>query len=290
MLPLIRTDRWTPAHVIAAIIMAAVGVAVTWPAWADIWHIATTDEEADHVLLVPLVAAWMLWARRVRFRHCKPTFTLLGPIIVAFGWLMRSFGFYHGIQSFWHFGSVLVVLGCVVSVLGKHAIFRFIPVVMVLVFLVPVPGEIRLRVALPLQSWTAHIEQRLFEILGTDVVRSGNQLVYKGKTVNIIEKCNGLRMVFGLLLVSYAFSFSLPLRHSVRFLILLASPFAAIFCNLVRILPTVWVYGFASTRNADEFHLYSGWLMLLVALLLLLGIVRVLKWAMIPVMRYSLAG
>ena len=53
-------------------------------------------------------------------------------------------------------------------------------------------------------------------------------------------------MVFGLILVSYAFSFSLPLRQSVRFLILLASPFAAIFCNLVRILPTVWVYGVAS--------------------------------------------
>jgi exosortase len=286
----LRSDRWTSAHVIAAIAMGLVGMAVTWPAWADIWHIATTDEEADHVLLVPLVAAWMLWARRVRFRYCKPTFTLLGPMIVVFGWAMRSFGFYHAIQSFWHFGSVLVVLGCIVSVLGKHAIFRFIPVVAVLVFLVPVPGEIRLRVALPLQNWTAHIEQAVFGVLGTDVIRSGNQLWYNGKQVDIVEKCNGLRMVFGLILVSYAFSFSLPLRNSVRFLILLASPFAAIFCNLVRILPTVWVYGVASETVADKFHLYSGWLMLIVALLLLLGIVRVLRWAMIPVMRYTLAG
>ncbi len=50
-------------------------------------------------------------------------------------------------------------------------------------------------------------------------------------------------MVFGLILVSYAFAFSLPLRNRVRLLILLASPLAAILCNLVRILPTVWVYG-----------------------------------------------
>jgi exosortase len=289
---LFRSDRWTRYHVAAAAVMAMFGVAVTWSAWTDIFHIAMKDEEADHILLVPLVALWMLWARRVRFRYCKPSFTLLGPMIVATGWIIRSYGFYHGILSLWHGGSVLVVLGCIVSVLGKHAIFRFIPVVAVLVFLVPVPGEIRMKIALPLQNWTAHIEQIVFQVLGmgAQVVRSGNQLLFNGKPVNIIEKCNGLRMVFGLILVSYAFSFSLPLRNSVRFLILIASPFAAILCNLIRILPTVWVYGKASQVTAERFHMYSGWLMLVVALLMLLGILRVLKWAMIPVMRFTLAG
>jgi exosortase len=270
--------------------MAAIGVAVTWPAWVDIYHIATTDEESDHILLVPLVAVWMLWARRMRFRYCRPSDTALGPFIIIVGWLARDFGLYHGVLSFWHGGSVLVVIGCVVAILGKQAIFRFLPVVAVLIFLVPVPGEFRLRIALPLQNWTAHIEQVVFNVLGADVVRSGNQLTYNGQPIQIIEKCNGLRMVFGLILVSYAFAFSLPLRNRVRLLILLASPFAAIFCNLVRILPTVWVYGRTTDGFADAFHVYSGWLMLGVALLLLLGIVRVLKWAMIPVMRYTLAG
>ena len=97
-------------------------------------------------------------------------------------------------------------------------------------------------------------------------------------------------MVFGLILVTYAFCFSLPLRNRVRLLILLASPVAAILCNLIRILPTVWVYGSAPVSVAERFHTYSGWLMLAVALLLLLGLVRLLRWAMIPVMRFTLAG
>jgi exosortase len=289
-LRLLRSDRWTAAHVLGAVVMAAIGVAVTWPAWVDIYHIATTDEEADHILLVPLVAVWMLWARRMRFRYCRPSETALGPVIIGLGWLCRSYGYYHGVQSFWHGGSVLVVIGCVVAVLGKHAIFRFLPVVAVLIFLVPVPGEIRLRVALPLQNWTAHIEQVVLNVLGADVTRSGNQLNYNGQPIQIITTCNGLQMVFGLILVSYAFAFSLPLRNRVRLLILLMSPIAAIFCNLVRILPTVWMFGNTTDRFADQFHEYSGWLMLGVALLLLLGIVRVLRWAMIPVMRYTLAG
>ena len=285
-----RADRWTPAHVAGAVAMGALGVWVTWPAWADIYHIATTDTESDHILLVPLVAVWMLWARRMRFRYCRPSDTALGPLIAAVGWAVRSVGYYDGFQSLWHGGAVLVVLGCVVSVLGKHAIFRFLPVVAVLVFLVPVPGEVRLRVALPLQNWTAHIEQIIFDVFGADVMRSGNQLWYYGRPVDIVDKCNGLRMVFGLILVAYAFAFSLPLRNWVRVLILAISPLAAIVCNLARILPTVWVYGSRSDGFADAFHVYTGWFMLGVALLLLLGLVRVMRWAMIPVMRYTLAG
>ena len=45
-----------------------------------------------------------------------------------------------------------------------------------------------------------------------------------------------------------------------------------------------------STSAAERFHIYSGWLMLLIALLMLLGTLRVLRWAMIPVMRFTLAG
>ena len=33
------------------------------------------------------------------------------------------------------------------------------------------------------------------------------------------------------------------------------------------------------------FHDYSGWLMLPIAFLILLGIIKMLRWAMIPVMR-----
>ena len=135
---LLRSDRWTWSHVAAAVAMAVVSaLRLRGPAWVDIYHIATADEEADHVLLVPLVALWMLWARRVRFRYCKPAFTMLGPIIVAIGWLIGSYGFHNGVVTFVHGGAVLVVLGCIVSVLGKHAIFRFLPVVAVLVFLIP---------------------------------------------------------------------------------------------------------------------------------------------------------
>jgi exosortase len=162
--------------------------------------------------------------------------------------------------------------------------------VAVLVFLIPVPGMIRQQIAIPLQTWTAQISQVVLEVIGVPVERSVNQLTVNGIPVNIIEACNGLRMVWPLILMSYAFSFGLPLRNSVRFLVLAASPLAAIFCNVVRILPTIWLYSYHTKKVADLFHDYSGWLMLPIAFLILLGLIKTLRWAMIPVMRYTLAS
>ena len=286
----IGTSRWNAWHALAAAVMAALGVAATFPAWADIFEIAYKDEEYSHIFLVPLVAVWMVWVRRMRFRYCRVTGTGIGLLAAAIGWAVSSYGYHHGYQSLWHGGAVLVVVGCILTVLGKQALFQFLPAVAVLVFIVPVPGLMRQRIAIPLQTWTAQITEVILEVAGIPVERSVNWLSVNGKPLEIAEACNGLRMVWPLILMSYAFSFGLPLRNTVRVVLLLASPLSAIFCNVVRILPTVWVYSHHTEEVGLKFHDASGWLMLPIAFLLLLGIIRLLDWALIPVRRYTLAS
>jgi exosortase len=289
-----RTNRWTRWHAGAAAIMAALGILATFDAWSDIHHLAINhgqmDEEYSHIFLVPVVAAWMVWVRRDRLHYCKPSSTGLGFVFVVIGWAMTTYGFYRGIQSLWHGGAVLLVIGCAMSVLGKHMLFRFFPAVAVLIFLIPVPGFLRQEIALPLETWTARISQIAFELIGVPVMREHNLLSINNQPVNIAEACNGLRMMFALILITYAFAFGLPLRNSVRFVLLAASPLATIICNVLRILPTAWIYGYYGKQWGDVFHAYSGWLMLPISFLMLLGIIKLLRWAMIPVMRYTLAS
>jgi exosortase len=285
-----RTDRLTQWHLAAAALLGALGVLATWEAWLDIYTLASKDEEYSHIFLVPIVALAMVAVRRMRMRHCRPSGMIVGVILVALGWMSWSYGYYHARQALWHAGAVIIVLGCMLSVLGKNVIFRFFPAIAVLVFLVPVPGRLRQQIALPLQAWTARTAQTGLEICGVETEVSGNTLSINGRPVTVAEACNGLRMVFPLLLVSYAFSFALPLRNSVRFFVLLASPLVAIFCNVLRTLPTIWLYGNKSRDIADAFHEWSGWAMLLISFLLLLGIIKALKWAMLPLTRFHLAS
>lgn len=292
------SDRLTFWHLALAFVLAGLGVLVTWEAWTEIFvDYAWRDEEYSHIFIVPLVAAWMVWVRRMRFRFCRPSGTILGPLIVLAGWWMSWYGFHRQTTSFFHGGAVLVVVGCAVSALGKNALFRFFPAFLVLVFLVPVPGQIRQNIAVPLQTWTAQVSQAVLDVIGVDTELSGNALIINGQAVMIEEACNGMRMVFPLLLIGYAFSFALPLRQSVRVLIILFSPVVAIACNVVRTVPTIWLAGNARRIAPDsgdllfrQFHDASGWVMLPVAFLLLLLLIRMLKWAMVPVQRYTLAS
>ncbi|HEY1683558.1 MAG TPA: exosortase/archaeosortase family protein [Tepidisphaeraceae bacterium] len=281
--------RWSKWHLLGACLMGIAGVLATWATWADIYHLASNDEEYSHIFLVPVIALCLIWVRRARLRFCRPTLRIAGPLMVLAAWGISLFGFYHNIQSLWHLGAVLIVLGCIVSVTGLAVLGKFFPAVLVLAFLVPVPGTIRQDIALPLQAWTATISQHLLQTFGVDAATSGNLLTVNGIPVAIAEACNGLRMVFALILVTFAFCFSLPLKNSVRAFILLMSPLAAILCNVIRILPTAWMYGYYSKPVADAFHDYAGWAMLPIAFLLLYGLIGLLKWAMIPVTRFTLA-
>lgn len=281
---------WTQARLWTAAILGVLGFIITFAAWADIYQIAIKDEEASHIFLVPLVMAWLIWVRRGRFRHCQPRGTLIGPVLVALGWAISTWGYRHAVQSFWHGGAVLVVVGCVLSALGWDVLMRFLPAFVLLVFLVPIPGMIRQQIAIPLQQATAQVTQVLFDLFGLPIERSGNMLSINGTAVEIAEACNGLRMVFALVLVSYGFAFGEPLRNYVRGLIIAASPLSAILCNVIRMVPTLWLYGYGSRTMADGFHNLAGWVMLALAFMMLMGIIRLLRWAYIPVAHYTLAS
>lgn len=288
--PLLWTDRLTAWHAVAAVWMAAMAVIITGDAWADILLLARRDEENSHILLVPLVAMYLFWVRRGRLRYLRVRGRWAGVAMAAAGWMALSIGYARHMDGVWHGGALLLVVGCVLAILGVQILSAFGPVLVVLLFAIPVPGPLRQAIALPLAGWSARMAQLALQMMGISALQAGNTLTVNGLCVNIAEACNGLRMVFALLLVCYAFCFSLPLRNPVRCLVLLASPAAALLCNVGRILPTVWVYGYCSHGWGDWFHDVSGWLMLPLSFLLLLAMLKTLRWAMIPVSRYTLAA
>ena len=77
---------WRAGEILAVLALIGAGVAATWDAWSDILWIATRDEEQSHVLLVPVVAAWLVWMRRGRLRNCPRDKRWVGPVVVAAPW------------------------------------------------------------------------------------------------------------------------------------------------------------------------------------------------------------
>ena len=259
-------------------------------AFADIFRVATKDVEQSHVLLVPAVAAWLLWLRRSRLRliHYHPS--AWGPLLILAGWLGVWWGFESDTRVLWHAGALTTVLGAVLTLTGVTVLRQFLPVFVVFLFAIPVPGFIRLRIARPLQEWAAIVTESFLEIFGVEAVREGSVILIHGQQVAVGEACNGMRMVFALTLVVYAFVFSTPFKSGTRLVLLALSPVIALLCNIIRLIPTSMIYGYGDPDTAAMFHDVAGWVMLPIALFMLIGVLKLLHWLELPVTTWRLAG
>ncbi|MCR9076109.1 MAG: exosortase/archaeosortase family protein, partial [bacterium] len=243
---------WSARHVVLVIPLLAAAIYAGFDQWKDILMIASKDEEASHIFLVIPIAVWLVWIRRVRFRRCPPRPSWVGFVMIIAGYLLITVSLRTAFQAGLHGGAVLMAVGAIIAVVGTQVAANFFPAVAILALLVPIPGNLRLAIAGPLQNATARVTTGMLEMMGFYVERSGNLVNINDMPVAVAEACNGMRMVFALLLVAYAFAFTVPLRNSVRLVVLLLSPVAAIICNVLRLAPTVVMYG-------NQERLPEGW-------------------------------
>ncbi len=274
---------WTPTRLGWLFALLTLAVLAGLPSWQNIFDLARRSDEYSHMLLVLPVAGLLLWQRRERLAAVAPRYSLWGVGLAALGVAMDFAGFASQIDLLKDLGMVVMVVAPVVAVAGWRWPLAALPAFGVLLFLVPVPGRVRQRIALPLQEVSATITEYVMDFIGQPILRMGNVLQINGVDVAVAEACNGMRMVVALALVAYAFAFSIPLRPWARVAILLLSPLVAVFANVLRLGPTVLFYGYADREVADFAHDVSGWVVLLVALGVMWGSVALCRWLELPI-------
>ena len=288
--PTTAASGWTGWHLIGTLVLAGFGVWATSDAWRDLISSGWNDREQSHIFLIPLIAAWLVYVRRARLRKVRPVGQWIGPPAVAAGWFMYWYGGDQMRYWTWQIGALAIVVGSALTVLGTDVLRRFLPAFLVLLFVCPLPTRLRQKVTIPLQAASARATQAVFGVVGTGLERSGNLLTINGVQVSVAEACSGMRMTIALTLVAFAFAFAAPLTPLVRAVVILASPLLAVTCNVIRLVPTVWAYGHLATDTADVVHELGGWVMLLIAYVLLTGSVRAAEWAGLRVYRNRVEG
>ncbi len=158
--------------------------------------------------------------------------------------------------------SVILAIGSVVLFLGGRRLLAqtWLPIAF-LIFAVPLPRRYYVGLTIPMRRIAASVATALLNLVdGLEAGSSGVviDIVYKGQrlepALDVAEACSGMRllMAFVALGVAMAYLHERPLWH--RIVLLAATIPIAIFCNIVRVTATGFIYVLADPKYTQGMY------------------------------------
>jgi exosortase D (VPLPA-CTERM-specific) len=145
--------------------------------------------------------------------------------------------------------------------------------------MIPLPRIVFDEIAFPLQLLAARLGEAALVALDVPVLREGNLIILPQTILEIVEACSGIRSLISLLMGVIIYAYFADPRQSVRWIIVLATVPVAIIANGLRLLGTgLAVQHFGPQAAEDFFHSFSGWLIFLVAFLMIYLLKRLIVW------------
>lgn len=294
--PSIRT-LWKPAAIFAAISFLYLSVLVKLG--NDWW----TDENYSHGLLVPLIIGFMLWTERERLervaRASRPSLLLGGvcSVLAVFALWAGTAGAELYVQRM---SLVMLLAGIVIYFWGIKLLRVTFVAFALLVLAIPIPAIIFNQIAFPLQLFASRCAVWAMRFFDIPVLRQGNviELLPLGaretKKLEVVEACSGIRSLMTLITLAVVFAyFTRPkgndkgnddagggrldfLKHWSfwrAFILVSSSIPIAILTNAARVSGTGVLAHFYGIEVADGFfHSFSGWVVYIVAFLMLFAV------------------
>jgi exosortase D (VPLPA-CTERM-specific) len=274
---------WKPLAVMLA--LAFLFVTVLTKLGRDWWM----DENYSHGLLVPFVIGYIIWSEWETLRNAQKKNSFWfggGAILLAL--LMLLAGTLGAELFVQRMSLVLMLIGLVIYFWGVKPLKILTVPFLLLIFAIPIPQIIFNKIALPLQMWASQIAIWGIRIFGIPSVRKGNviEILPLGSmqiiALEVVEACSGIRSLMTLVtlgLVLWYFTREKTRFDWVRAVILMLSAIPiAIITNAGRVTSTGVLTYYYGKQSADGFsHKFSGWLVYLVALVLLMGLNIVVK-------------
>jgi exosortase len=299
----IQRQIYKPVAIVAA--LTFVYFAVLPKLGRDWW----SDENYSHGLLIPFIIGYIIWRERSQLQQASLNPSWWGAVGVVLSlvtlWLGTA-----GAELFVQRVSLVVMLASVVVYFWGFSWLRLLSVpLFLLVLSIPIPQIIFNKIAFPLQIFASRCAVSAMSMLSIPVLRQGNiiELMPRGaketKKLAVVEACSGIRSLMTLVTLAVVYAYFTRPRapkdsspnQSVksvaavfRSLILIGAAVPiAILTNALRVSGTGVLAHYYGPQIADGFfHSFSGWVIYVVAALMLFAT----GWFLDRIMKFSFAS
>lgn len=255
------------ALIVAVYYRVLAGLVSTW------WF----NPNFSHGFLVPIFAAYLVWAKRKALLNKDVAPAWSGIAVVALALLVLVIGAY-GAAVFLSRVSLVILLAGLVLSFGGWQLLRELRFALLVLFLaIPLPAIIFNEIALPLQILASKLASDLLPLFGVPVLREGNIIELPTISLEVAEACSGIRSLVSLCTLAVFYGYFLEKSFLRRAVLVLASIPIAIAANAVRIFGTgLCVQYWDPDKAMGFFHEFSGWVIFLVSLACLFIVHRII--------------
>src|SRR2546425_6958288 len=232
------------------------------------------DANYSHGFIVPIFVGYLIWRKREALSSLLPHPSLSG-LFVVLGSLGVLFIGQIGAELFLTRISLLgTILGLFLYFWGWALLRALAFPFCFLLLIIPLPALIHNQIVFPLQLLASRFATGCLEgIRVVPVLREGNILILPNSTIQVVEACSGIRSLISLLALSLGYSYLAERNAVIRALLVLAMVPVAIVSNGIRVVGAALLTYYWGAKMAEGFfHWFSGWVIFLVAIILLLGL------------------
>ncbi len=236
------------------------------------------DPDYGHGFFVPLFSCFVLWRERERWTKTESKPSNFGFVVMlgAVGLLLLgSLGAELFISRF----SLLVLIAGMILFLAGWGTLRAVSFPLsYLIWMIPLPVIIYNQITFPLQLLASRLATAWLEYVNVPVLRDGNVLVLSNYSLEVIEACSGIRSLMTLLALAVAYGYLMEPRRWVRYVLALLMIPIAIVTNAIRIVGAgILAQRYGSVAAEGFLHEFSGWVIFMSALGLMILCHRVLR-------------
>jgi len=270
--PALNRESWWQASVVF--------LSIGWLYWSILLHLAkqwSNDANFSHGFFVPAFSLFVLWQDRHRLAREPRTPSSWGLPIVVFALAVLIAGVLGAELFLSRISLLLLIAGLVIFFRGWQS-FRAVLFPWAFLFLmIPIPEIVFSQITFPLQILASKVAALLLPLLGVPVLREGNIINLPAMPLEVVEACSGIRSLLSLVTLAIIYGYLVETRTWVRVTLALASIPIAVAANSLRIVGTGLLVQYWDPDKAEGFfHIFSGWLVFVVALAMLLLFHRLL--------------
>ncbi len=250
-----------------------ISVLVFLPVWSGLISAWAGSDDYSHGFLIVPLALYIVWQKRREFRAIELHSNWTAFPLVVLALLLYLIGQFGEIKTVASLAMVGYVAAAVLFLLGWQVFKRSIFPLALLLFMIPVPGQIYASLTIPLQLFVTKMTAIIVSALNIPILREGNVLHLPEHTLQVVDACSGLRSIMSLLTLGAVIGYFGLRSNPMRWLLFVSAIPVAVFVNIVRVLIMVMAFYFFDTDLTDgAVHTYFGVGVFVLAILFFLAI------------------